>query len=1075
MKLHLPVSLFFALMATLLPQGYAEAVADSPNNGAIELYDTAGNVTYSGYWISSTDGNALGGALYEGNDNSTVSIDSNAEVEFSNNGVTSSAIEAFVAGGAIAAGDNVNITLNNNENVFFTQNYAQGSNSTYGGAIYASSGEIALSGNAYVEFEDNRAISSSGPEATTARGGAIYAGGALSLINNVCLGFSENTATYGGAIYAYDVDISGNIRTSFHENSATYGGAIYATSDLTTIIGNSSITFSENSVSCDKGSSAGAGAIHAQNLFLLDNSELVFERNSASSTSGNACAGAIYSFSYLEIGSNRDISFNGNSATSSKYSYGGAIYAESDSSIVDNSVVTFNENTSSAQYDSWGGAIYAYQLDIRANKTVTFIDNASSSLDSGSGNGGAIYASQDLTINLNADVTFSGNNSTSINGDSMGGAIYAADILTIIDNQNVSFNENLVSSDRYGSGGAIYARGTMNLNDNDIVTFSGNSANNSGGAIYADGSLNISGNNDVTFSGNSTQDSGGAIYASYLDISYNGSVHFSGNSSLDGGAIYADYGLGIRGNSNITFSNNTSNGIGGAIVGYASDSWAIEDNEVVTFNNNTSNYYGGAIYAGCALIVSGNGSIEFIENASNDSGGAIYARGNASAISNNDTVIFLKNTSSEGGAIFSGRALTISGNSYITFAENSADDGGGAIFMYSALTISNNNYITFSKNAANIGGAICAYGDLLIEGNDSILFEKNYEEKSGNYRLRSIYGNDGMKLAAKTGGDITFYDSVEVRRDSYFNSNYTDADGNTQSAGGDIIFSGEYAEQHLNEILAENNEGRTATADEILNSQTSTLQGNVYLSGGNLKVVDGAVLNVGGTTVKVEDGSNATLEINNAELVATNAKIEVGESATLQLSNGASITADEITIEAGAVLSLVDVATAEISEPSVAVFSMSASRAALAEEYGLSIYNVINADLTFEAGSTLMTDGSGINMTEGSILTFKATEGGEKIHLVFTLGTEYNEDGLMLLFSNADIVKFLKDGNELSTTSTILASEFFTGDYITETTTIVYNNETGDLYLHQDNVPEPTTATLSLLALAALAARRRRK
>ena len=188
-------------------------------------------------------------------------------------------------------------------------------------------------------------------------------------------------------------------------------------------------------------------------------------------------------------------------------------------------------------------------------------------------------------------------------------------------------------------------------------------------------------------------------------------------------------------------------------------------------------------------------------------------------------------------------------------------------------------------------------------------------------------------------------------------------------------------------------------------------------------------------------------------------------SATLQLSNGASVTADEINIAAGATLSLGDIATtAEASDAMVAA-------------YRISSLNVINGDLTFAAGSTLVTDGIGISMTEGSVLTFNATSEGEKINLVFTLGTEYGEEGLVQLFSNVDIVKFLMDGEEVDTSTTLLASDFFIGAGINDSTTLHYDSANKVVYLQgvSNAVPEPTTATLSLLALAALATRRRRK
>ncbi|MBR5887334.1 MAG: PEP-CTERM sorting domain-containing protein [Akkermansia sp.] len=600
---------------------------------------------------------------------------------------------------------------------------------------------------------------------------------------------------------------------------------------------------------------------------------------------------------------------------------------------------------------------------------------------------------------------------------------------------------------------------------------------------------------DVLFSGNtSTNDiGGGAIYTeNAATINRNGWVIFSGNSGSSatryeygGGAIYAGDVVTISENEKVTFLENciTSRGNGGAI--YAENTVIISKNAEVSFSGNYFNttgftsYGGGAICAGNTVTISENGDVTFAGNYSSGSGAAIYAS-RVINISNNKEVAFTDNYTYDGwhgGGAIAGKEINIHENENVSFIGNSASVGGALYTLEGSggnVSIRGNGNVIFSGNSITPngrsyykGGAISTNGNVSILGNDTVCFEKNHENKYGTYRLRSIYssGSGGINLSAKTGGYITFYDSVYTGGDSYFNSDYVDAEGNTQSTKGDIIFSGKYAEQHLNEILAANNEGRTATAEEILNSQTSTIEGNAYLNGGSLQIKDGAVFNVNGDTVNIAAGSNATLAISDAELVAANATVEVGEATTLQLSNGAAVTADEINIAAGATLALVDVAiTTSTSDLMVAA-------------YRVSSLNVINADLTFAAGSTLVTDGTGINMTEGSVLTFNATSEGEKINLVFTLGTEYGEEGLVQLFSNVDIVKFLMDGKEMDASTTLLASDFFTGDCINENTTLHYDSNTNMVYLQGVSkvVPEPTTATLSLLALAALAMRRRRK
>ena len=683
-------------------------------------------------------------------------------------------------------------------------------------------------------------------------------------------------------------------------------------------------------------------------------------------------------------------------------------------------------------------------------ESISFVD-----INEGSQYGGAIYGDQNSTITLseNGSVTFDGNK-VFYSRAVCGGAIYGGtnSTITLSANEIVTFSGNTASSSSMGvaaSGGAIYGstNSTIALIDNEIVTFCGNTAYGAayGGAICVNsGSITLIANGSVTFSRNTSSSRGGAIdgNSSRITLSANGSVTFSGNTSAEGGgAIYAGWSgactLTLNDNGSVTFSGNTASGSssarGGAICGGVASTISLSDNGSVIFDRNTASASsgpasGGAIAGGSTLTLNDNGSVTFSGNtASSDSGHA-----------------------ARGGAIY-GDSITLNDNGSVTFSGNTASSASAYIY---------------GGSISSSGGAIYAGGNLNIRNNDSVLFEKNAEIHGDYYRLRSIYAmGDSISLSAGEGKSIEFRDSVYTAGDTYINSDYTDADGNTTSSQGAVIFSGKYTEQHLNAILTDNNVNRTATAEEILHSQTSEIRKNVYVNGGSLQIVDGAVLKVRGGTVSIAEGSNATLAVSDAELVAENAKIEVGASATLQLSNGASITADKISIKDGATLALGDIAvTTSASDSMVAA-------------YRLSSLNVINADLTFAAGSTLVTDGTGIYMADGSELTFNATSEGEKINLVFTLGTEYTEDSLVQLFSNVGTVWFLMDGEEVDTSLTLRASDFFTGDYINENTTLTYDRTTKEVYLQGISkvVPEPTTATLSLLALAALAARRRRR
>ncbi len=492
------------------------------------------------------------------------------------------------------------------------------------------------------------------------------------------------------------------------------------------------------------------------------------------------------------------------------------------------------------------------------------------------GNRSAFYGQSTLTFDTLSNLTFS-----TITGNSA--AIRVGNGTLTITNVNdgqsdtvdVLFKDITNTST---SGGAIYAYDCdVTISNNGNVSFSGNSAYSEGGAIDAS-TVTISNNSDVSFSGNSASSSydsyGGAIDASTVTISNNGNVSFSGNSS----SYYDD--------------DRSSYSKGGAIDAFTV---TISNNGDVSFSGNSSSSYDDVSYGGAiratTVTISNNGNVSFSGNSSSAYDDVSY-----------------------GGAIYAS-TVTISNNADVSFSDNSSSASaaysrGGAIYA-STVTISHNGDVSFSGNSSSAsanpttpsfyyhGGAIYAYnGDVTIQGNDSVLFERNYENTNVAYRLRSIYCVGGMTRSAKTGGNITFYDSVYSSGATYLNRNYTDTEGNTQSAGGDVIFSGKYAEQHLNEILEANNKNRTATAEEILNSQTSEFRDTIYLQNGSLQIVDGARLNGSGLQVSGE----AKLLMRDSYMSHTGYSLTFATGTELELQGSNSLTATSLTLNAGAIL-----------------------------------------------------------------------------------------------------------------------------------------------------------------------------
>ncbi len=469
--------------------------------------------------------------------------------------------------------------------------------------------------------------------------------------------------------------------------------------------------------------------------------------------------------------------------------------------------------------------------------------------------------------------------------------------------------------------GTKYSGQTVSIIDNGDVSFVFNSY-----SFYAisTSKLSIIGNGNVSFTGKS----GGAIYASSVTISGNGDVNFTDFSESSYGAIYTYGALSISDNGNVSFSGNgvdSSPAQGGAI---RASNVSISGNDDVIFSANTTYTtspietvsYGGAIYAYKDVVINGNGDVNFSANTAScspredvgeSSGGAIYAS-NDVVINGNGDVNFSDNTAtfnslysdvvSFGGAIYATN-VSIKGNRDVTFTGNSSSYSvrslGGAIFASSGVSINGNKDVTFTGNFASaattssssirsLGGAIHSSGYVSISGNETVCFEQNYERENSTYRLRSIHTFGNLNLSAKTGGHITFYDSV-YGGTTELNAGYTDAEGKTQQAKGDIIFSGLYTKTHLDAILEANNEGRVATDAEILNSRTSTL-GSTMLYGGLLQVVDGAILSTSSLTVAA--GSSAGVLLRDAGL---NGTLRFGTDSSLELQ-GANTTTGSLTL-----------------------------------------------------------------------------------------------------------------------------------------------------------------------------------
>ena len=433
----------------------------------------------------------------------------------------------------------------------------------------------------------------------------------------------------------------------------------------------------------------------------------------------------------------------------------------------------------------------------------------------------------------------------------------------------VLFSGNKVSAAGTRSGGAIYAgaSSSISVSNNGGVAFRTNTCTTTssssaarGGAMYSGGAIQMKGNSAVTFQGNEAKKTtfyssyysiadyfaaGGSLYGNIVEISQNGDVVFSGNSASDAG--YCACGGAIYSKGKITFDDN--------------ESISFTENKAVSFQGKISSYYyggayGGALFGAGGIEIAGTtGAVQFSGNSASGYyfgfGGAIYSTDGAVELRNNASVVF------------SGNKVLNSGN-FREFA----------------------------------GGAIYSKAGVSITGNESVLFEKNYEN-NGYCRLRSIYNTLGtFDLSAKTGGSIIFNDSVYHSGSTVsFNADYEDAAGVTQKATGDIIFSCKYTEEHLAEM-----KGSDGTSSEITNSRTSYIGSLITLYGGSLQVVDGAILNGKGLTVT--DGSQATLLLRNGSMSHVGRNFTFNSTSELKLEGTNTISASKVTLGSGSALTV---------------------------------------------------------------------------------------------------------------------------------------------------------------------------
>lgn len=455
----------------------------------------------------------------------------------------------------------------------------------------------------------------------------------------------------------------------------------------------------------------------------------------------------------------------------------------------------------------------------------------------------------------------------------------------------------------------------------------------------------------------------------------------------------------------------------------------------------------GTIKANNEFSISNNGNVTLTGCSTTNKGGLFYLQTSTYTnpqqhttlnISDNTGSVTISNNYSKtyGGAIAADNngsypeyytIINISGNTgSVSFSGNNTDGSGGAIRSDGKLNICNNGNVSFTSNAVNKangnwGGAIymgvSTENALNISGNDSVEFRGNYL-----YKPQS-----------------TYVPEATVRLNSIYQKGTNQANYISAKTGGSVVF---YDAIHT--------ESAGSKASYELNADYQDANGATQKAGGTIKFSGKYVqqdLSAFVDAVGDETGSLTSTLAANTTL--HNGTLSIEDKAVLQTKN--------LTINGGSQLTLMD-GTFEALTGGSLLFKEGSMVSATGS-------NTLNAQsITFENNTTFTLMLSESNKANALINLSTS-------NLSFTLGTinfvgvDSLSDGNYLIFALGD--------SQLSSMN--WNTEGITVNGLSEGDTFVWNEDGTALYLSHQSIPEPTTATLSLLALAGLAARRRRK
>lgn len=876
------------------------------------------------------------------------------------------------------------------------------------------------------------------------------------------------------------------------------GGAIFINDSTSSLSGNSNVLFEENYASC---------------FVDTECEQIMFGYDDLGARGGAINCYSVYGD--FSLCNNGKVSFIGNTVNANLVeeetmdygSMGGAICNDLSASfsLCRNGDVSFSNNAAHHSCDgiSKGGAIYngiwGSSFMLCDNQNVSFIENSASS---GGGIDNHFFAV--FHLNGNQDVFFSRN---------IGGAIYNqySSNFSLSNNRDVFFLEN--------TDGAIYNEcySNFSLSGNGIVSFIGNK----NGAIHnletypldLDECLfDISNNREIIFSKNVT-------------------ICSESNDTFGAAVCNIDGIFTLHGNGDVLFEKNAeiSNGIYRLRSVYSAQTEGVYDTPTLNLSasENHSILFRDSIYAEGIVNLNQDGKGDIIFTGVSTEADLREVKGGidgtAEEILNSRTSEIATNAKLYGGrliveegAILKGQGITITegANAVIRLNNGEIDESGYEIAVSSGsrLEFEGENTLTASAIRMEDGATLSfVLGDsteplvnlnaTLLTGSLSITLSGNTE---GTHQLISLYDASQYDLSLWTEDNITLNGAsfsdfswnagvltythaaapvIDVENDTTLESGSAEAD--KLQSGGDVTINGN---------------GHTLTVKNAVQLvQMALKNGTVKLEGENNNVVSvslteggelvltaGAGLKTGDIISMVASGKGELVISGDITLDEHGMKGKNGQKVTVSNMN-ATTTGDAVFENVAFTDSLLDIGegtTATFKNAVLGAGTRVTDAPATAKfENTLALLDSTNTEVVTESttaealqlymsGDTAnaVTLNAGAAMVDLTCTVFDTiTLSGSDLYLdltalAVTLG---DADAFSLTFTNGTLAAI--DADSLHIYATLDGVNYLAG----------YTTQQGGMadkvyFATSASVPEPATATLSLLALAALAARRKR-